>query len=240
MTATNGERFIEAFNKIEKLLTAEAQVKEYTPFAQLVEGAANKNATVRRYQRDLKSFGVLRNAITHNWRKDFIIAEPHDDIVAQIEGLCDQLTKPERVVPRFKREVERLTIYQSIAEALAVIRQRSYSQFPVYDGKTFVGVLTDNGLSRWLASHIENDVVSLQESPIAEVMEHEENRKNFVFVSAQSSVDEVRDVFGRVWESHIPNLAAVLITANGRQTEQLLGIVTAWDLIVDIREARLA
>lgn len=169
----------------------------------------------------------------HNWRKDYIIADPHDDIVDQIEGLYKQLTQPARVIPRFQRQVEQLTVYQSVSEALAVARQRSYSQFPIYDGKTFVGVLTDNGLSRWLASHIEEDIISLRESPLADVMNHEENRKNFEFVGEQTTVDEVRELFGRVWESQVPNMAAVLITANGSPSEKLLGIVTAWDLITE-------
>lgn len=232
---SNGERFIEAFNKLEKLLMREAVAKEYTPFSQLIERVAKKNATVRRYQWDLKTFGDLRNAIMHNWRKDYIIAEPHNDIVAQIEELCKQLTQPEWVIPRFQRQVEQLTVYQSVSEALVVARQRSYSQFPIYDGKTFVGVLTDNGLSRWLASHIEEDIISLRESPLAEVIEHEENRKNFEFVDAKTAVEDVRALFGRVWESPVPNVAAVLITANGNRSEKLLGIVTVWDLLADAK-----
>ena len=52
------------------------------------------NVEVRKYEDDLIDYGRLRNAIVHQGNHKFIIAEPHDDIVENIERLSDLITEP--------------------------------------------------------------------------------------------------------------------------------------------------
>ena len=61
--------------------------------------------------------------------------------------------------------------------------------------------------------------------PIA-FRQSEEKRNNHQFVARDTRVDDV----GGLFASH-ELLEAVLITASGKASEALLGIVTRWDLI---------
>jgi CBS domain-containing protein len=52
------------------------------------------------------------------------------------------------------------------------------------------------------------------------------HHKNYHFVASDVRVDEVSTLFQR----HAL-LEAVLVTANGTETEELLGIATRWDML---------
>ena len=86
MTVRNSDRFIVAYNRIEKVLAEKADVNGYFPFYRLIDKVKITNSVVRKYEDDLREFGDLRNAIVHDRTGiDYVIAEPHDDIVERIE-----------------------------------------------------------------------------------------------------------------------------------------------------------
>ena len=116
----------------------------------------------------------------------------------------------------------------TLAQVLKTITQREYSQFPVYDGNQFLGLLTENGITRWLAQHVSTELslVELDEVRVSQVLQNEEKRVNYYFVARDMRLDDVRGLFA----SH-ELLEAVLITANGKESEKLLGIATRWDII---------
>lgn len=111
---------------------------------------------------------------------------------------------------------------------LKTINHRDYSQFPVYEDKRFLGMLTENGVTRWLARHVVTtlSLVELDEIFVLHVLQSEEARNNHQFVAADMRVDEVTALFARQ-----TLLEAVLITATGKHTEDLLGIATRWDIL---------
>ena len=86
MTVKNSDRFIVAYNRIEKILAEKADSNDYSPFYRLIDKVKITNSVVRKYEDDLREFGDLRNAIVHSRTDvDYVIAEPHDEIVEHIE-----------------------------------------------------------------------------------------------------------------------------------------------------------
>ncbi len=61
-------RFLNAFNDIEKLLIPLSGQEGYTSFVDLVRRGAQRSKAVRDYERDLRGFADLRNAIVHHHR----------------------------------------------------------------------------------------------------------------------------------------------------------------------------
>jgi predicted transcriptional regulator len=132
-------------------------------------------------------------------------------------------------MPAFKRTVTTKQKADTLADVLRSIREHDYSQYPVYDEKTYVGLLTENGITRWLAEHVATqlELVDLSEVSIGTVLRQEEARRmNCQFAGRNSTVAEIRSKFA---EHEL--LEAVLITEKGRPAEKLLGIATRWDLL---------
>lgn len=177
----------------------------------------------------LKTIADVRNAIVHSKTKAYrYVAVPTPHIAQNLRDCLDRLINPARVIPTFQRKTETVSIDDALTRVLKTITQRDYSQFPVYEAERFRGLLTENGITRWLAHHVTTklSLIELDDIPVRQVLRSEEKRKNHHFVARNTRVDEVSGLFA----SH-ELLEAVLITETGTASEALLGIATRWDLI---------
>lgn len=227
----NSERFINSFNRIERALRNLTNSDNYVTFSELVAKGNKKEAIVRRFKVDLLEFSELRNAIVHQRTSpDLVIAEPHLSIVEKIEQIEEEISRPKKVFPKFERSVACFTVYDSLEQVLDSMKMNRYSQFPIYDQGEFKGLLTTNGISNWLAENIPEDIISIKETTVAEVLRCEENKANFKFISRDTTIYEAEELF-KEGLTQGSKIEALLITHNGRETESLLGIITSWDII---------
>lgn len=228
--STNGERFITAFNKIDKLLKRELNIQSHISFSRMIDMAKKKHPVVQKYELDLKKFAELRNVIIHERiAPDYIIAEPHDEIVHRIERILNILMTPEKVYPRFQRRVKTFQYHVQLGEVLLAIQQYSYSQFPIYEGREFIGLLTHNGISGWLANN--EGTMNIQHVPLSEVFLYENHRHNVMFIHKDMLVYEAKHLFVNHFNRNLTRLDALLITDNGNEREKLLGIITPTDML---------
>ena len=199
------EQFEADYNAVDRCLRGALDADDHVGFAKLVRRYANEHVGWADAE-FLTTIAKIRNLIVHE-RTDL-----HRHVViptlAVAEGLkhCkERLMNPARAVPTFQRGVETISIHDTLSRALKIIEARDYSQFPVYEGRRFRGLLTENGVTRWLARHVSQSVssVMLGDIPVSQVLQNEEERKN----------------------------QAVLVTASGDETESLLGIATRWDIL---------
>lgn len=228
----NSDYYLASFNTIDKFLRGLINSPNHISFYRVVDLASETNAAVRRYKDDLREFANLRNAIVHE-RTDvtYVIAEPHDSTVKRIQHIESEVCKPQSVIPLFKREVSKFSIDDPLVDLLKAIKKYSYSQFPVYEANQFVGLLTENGITRWLTHGVDHSLTSLADIKLSDVFQFEKAKNNFVFIRKETDIYETREIFKNMLDNNGPKLDAVLITHNGKQNEELLGIITAWDMI---------
>lgn len=225
------ERFRSSYHAIEKHLR--------TLLRKSQEGNASLTSLAAEYARIskgwsaeaeyLKRVGDLRNVLIHETIKPYqYLAVPTLTAVQRLEAILARLTNPVRVIPTFQKKVEAVSVDDSLADVLKRISKLDYSQFPFYDKQIFKGLLTENGITRWLAHHVSNEfsLVDLADVPVRKALKEEERRPNCLFISRDKPVDEITALFA---EHEL--LEAALITENGNRREGLLGIITRWDII---------
>lgn len=223
------DAFLTIFSDIEKWLRASVGAEKTTSFYQLVERTAESNRIVRRYKDDLKEYADLRNAIVHERSDGHVIAEPNERAVSNFERIKQALLQPPKVIPRFQMTVKTRTADESIGPALADMHEGSFSQLPILKNGRVVALLTSETVVRWLASELENDLVSLQETPIQEVLGHVEDEDHYCFLPRSASLHEVIARFEE-FTARGKDLDAILITDAGQPDQGLLGILTVYDL----------
>jgi predicted transcriptional regulator len=133
-----------------------------------------------------------------------------------------------RVFPLFKQKVYSVSVDDCIGDALKIMYENSFSQLPIYRGDKFIDLLTNNTISRWLGSSVDEEIFSLRETSIKEVLKFTENPDSYFFLNSDASLSEAIEKF-QYFESIGKPLDAVLITQNGKATEELLGIITFSD-----------
>jgi len=229
MTDDNGQslnsRFEIAFNRLDRFLRDQQGLGREVGFVKVVREFDDGNRWWS--HRDfIISCANLRNVLIHE-RTGSHLAHPTSGAVAQLEKICAQLID-RRVFPTFKRKVETIQVDDSLLSVLKIIRTRNYSQFPVYHEKQLRGLLTENGITRWLAEHgtTKMEIVDLQDTCIRDVLREEEVKKTFQVVAAGTTVTQVRSLF-----AEHALIEAALITQSGARTEPLMGIITRCDLL---------
>ncbi|MDO6450335.1 CBS domain-containing protein [Oceanobacillus profundus] len=225
----NSDRFLTAFNRIEKGLKA-LLIKKEMGFSRAVKVLGKSNALIKQFQDDLLEFAELRNAIVHN-KTDlmYTIAEPHDSVVERIEAIEIELLKPRKVDPLFIRKVVCFQETEPLSNVLEVVNKQGITKFPVYSGNVFQGLITHKGIKKWFSKGIENRLTSLLDARLVEVLECEK-RDNFRFISKETSVYEAKEIFKeQIGKGN--RLEALLITKEGSSSGGLVGIVTNWDIM---------
>lgn len=231
MAESNSERYIFAFNKIEKVLKEIIALNEYVTFFRAVDLAKKENATVRKYEDDLREFADLRNAIVHHRTStEYTIAEPHTEIVELIEHIEELLSRPVTVGTMFARKVHVFEAEDSLAEVLRIVREHTFTQWPIYEKGEFIGLITAGGIARWLVQTQDEGVISREMTKMRDILKHEKDGRNHRFIASNTSVYEAEEIFKRsVMEGG--GLEALLITQHGKKEERLTGIITPIDLI---------
>ena len=227
------ERFIGAFNAIDLHLEGVLHVESNSSFRSLVDLYAKRNRWWK-HADQLRIFAGLRNVIVHDKIEPYkYVCVPSEDSVVDIEKIRDSLINPERAVAKFRRDVVTITPHDSLAKVLKLIEERQYSRFPVCEqahGRCtkFVGLLTENGITRWLAHHVTNglSLVELNEVLVAAVLPRQEKRPNYQFAAQDTPVEQIAYLF-----HENVYLEAVLITEHGGEREKLLGITTRGDVL---------
>ena len=222
------EQFEADYNAIDNFLRKSLGTDRQVSFTHLVNQYSERHRGWGNGEL-LRTIADIRNAIVHGKTEPYrYVAIPTSTIAQQLSNCRDRLLNPARAIPKFQHTVQILSMEESLAGVLNKIDERDYSQFPVYQERLFRGLLTENGITRWLAHHVatELSLIELGDVRVSHVLKEEENRKNWKFVSRSVRVDDVRGLFAIQ-----PVLEAVLITANGNETERLLGIATRWDVL---------
>lgn len=192
----------------------------------------NKNYILNRYFDDLQVFNSLRNVMVHQKKNvEYVIAEPHTEVVQNIEKIAHDLIQPVKIIPKYRSDVKCFDIEDSLATVLIEVKSRGYSQFPIYENTQFTGLLTENGIANWLSRSINEDLVSISETKVKDVIEFEEMTNHYDFVSRNTSVFEAKEKFLNHLEKGAVKLDALLITEHGKKSESLLGIITPWDIL---------
>lgn len=227
---SNAQTFLTVFNKIEQFLDQLNQSTEHYGFRRLIDSLSKHNDLVDTYKMELVDYLELRNALVHK-STGKPIAEPSDEVVKKIKDIYDALSNPPLAISIAAKPVYVCTTKTPILDVIKEMNHNFYTSIPVYSQDLFVGVFSDNSLTRWLA-HI-NKPLNLQDVLISQLQDYfdkEDSKFNsYRFMNIETDVFTVRQAFTSFTEEKM-RLGAIFLTEHGQKNEKIQGIITAWDL----------
>jgi len=227
---TNSMRFLSAFNSIEYAIKTRYNLNRSMGFSEAIRKAVAFNFTVRKYEDDLISYGRLRNAIVHD-NGDYVIAEPHIEVVEKIEKIERLLTTPPRALEVVaRRDVLSIHSSKSMREVIMLIASSNYSNIPVFnDENEIIGIANGqkmlDSFGKFLLSG-GNEEAFLDSVKIEDMLSKLENSNYYAFANKDITVEQALSLFHQN-----SKLLAVLVTENGGAREKPLGIMTGSDVL---------
>ncbi len=227
---TNSMRFLSAFNSIEYTIKTRYNMNRSMGFSEAVRKAVAFNFTIRKYEDDLISYGRLRNAIVHD-NGEYVIAEPHIEVVEKIEKIERLLTTPPKALEVVaRRDVLSVHSSKSMREVITLIASSNYSNIPVFnDENEIIGIANGqkmlDSFGKFLLSG-GNETAFLDSVKIEDMLSKLENSNYYAFANKEVTVEQALALFHQN-----SKLLAVLVTENGGAKEKPLGIMTGSDVL---------
>lgn len=99
----------------------------------------------------------MRNLLTHQTTTAIPeIAEPSPYLIQTLKRIITQYKSPMTIIQYLKSQQEgpliTFRVEDSLLEVLAMIKEKHYSQFPVFNKREYVGLISENGITNWLAT----------------------------------------------------------------------------------------
>lgn len=223
------QQFLNRFNELEQFLREATNSKREVPFGGLISREATRNASVRRYERDLREFADLRNAIVHEHPRGHVIADITQEALDEFTSIVDQITAPELVYPLFRRDITVYTEDDPLTNAITDLWETGHSQV-IARVDRMLTLLSFAGITRWLGSQVNGAAIDLTDATVGDALTYEEEG-GIAFLSRRASVDEARELFLSFPTKRRQRLRAIVITENGQPVEAPLGIITPSDLV---------
>ncbi|WP_409252117.1 CBS domain-containing protein [Bacillus sp. SCS-153A] len=223
------ERFEVAYNRVDEVLRKWVDYYDKR-FTVLVREGAKHHHLIKLYKDELEQYGRLRNAIVHEKKElGTYIAEPHLEVVERLERIAAIFTQPNYALTIATKSVVWFDYEASIVPVIKAIKEHGYSQYPIYNDKTFAGLLTTGDILKWMADYTVNGILELTEIKVMDILSGVESHP-IEFAKKSLDIFEVEEIFENAHRDKT-DLEAIIITENGRKDETPLGLITAWDLI---------
>lgn len=231
-SSKNADQFLALYNKLERYLRSANDSTKHVGFKRLVDKLSQRDALLALYKQDLIEFVELRNAIVHR-STGAPIAQPTDQALERMNELYEKLTHPPTALEIATTPVFTCSTAQNISEVVKTMQQKRYTYVPVYHSDSFVGVFSERSLTMWLASVATEDSFDLTQKTIGQLQDffdkQDDKYNAYMFVEKDANAFNIRDHFVQFMEDH-KRLAAVYVTRDGSFQQEILGIITAWDI----------
>ena len=192
-----------------------------------------------RYAAELDYCREVRNLLQHRPRiADAYIVTPSFQMVKLLDQMIARLENRLSVmqVAVTWSDIYCRTADDGVLEALKVMRDKDYSAVPIVDNRRVTGVFDGVALAGFLADYEGESLIddSLKFGDIASYLSLDaHDGETYLFVSRNMYADDLEDVFEEQFQRG-KYTGVAFVTEHGARGESVLGMVTAWDLLVKI------
>ena len=231
----NAEKFLQRYRVLEGLLEKRYEgIKTSSPSV-VIEYIRDPDSQSVRVDLDL--LREIRNILSHNAGPGGEpVVEPSDEMLCRLDQVIEYVRRPRRAAD-FGTPADRVFSATPNDRVLHVMRgmcKNGYSHVPVMERGSMAGVFSARGLFEYLAERGLDEINdSLRVRELGKHIRFDgRDGERYLFVSARTSINEVRGLFQKHTERN-RRLSAVFVTENGDPGETLLRMLTPWDVLSD-------
>lgn len=187
---------------------------------------------------ELDMINNFRNTIIHRQTEEFYnIAEPSEMTMNMMRELINSIVKPISVKQYFKEndrpEINSVKPSDTLRDVFNKINSTGFSQFPVFDNQKLEGIITENGMTHFIARQIGQGEIELESHDVAEVLaKFDENAQAYVILNQDAPLYEVLNLMYYNIEN---KESRYVLISNSNDTkkitrEQIVGLFTTYDI----------
>lgn len=223
--------FRDLCNKFEDLVRIKYKVKDE-------EGAfyiLSNQKEYKKFEKDINLIRKIRNLLSHGECKieGKVAIEINENIIEKFKEIISHLENPPLVTSRYITEMFVVDLEEKLEKLIKVMNEKKISHVPVLDkDKKLIGVFSENTIFSKLS---EDEIIEIGKE--YKVKDYEkyiklENHSSeyFDFVKRNEELASAQNLFNKSIKKD-KKLVMLFVTRNGKKNEEILGILTPWDLL---------
>ena len=229
----NVEEFIEEYKKLEEAVRRVYHVEQSESAISVLKSQRKFD----KYKSDIQSCANLRNFYQHNSKinNQYIIDVSMNavEFIRFLTGLVNNREKCRDRCIKFK-DIYWRAPNDSVKETMRVMQAKLYTHIPILENNKVVGIFDENSLFTFLATNGE-DIFEFDDTLTFNDMKeyiklYDREMEEFKFFGINKYLDEAIEEFEKCLNKGM-RLGLMLFTASGKETDDLQGLITPWDLI---------
>lgn len=223
----HNSHFVSYYNKIDKYLSDVLSLRSYMWFQQKITMVRRSDSVValviEKYLQDLLLIGSLRNKIVHTYNNYISI---NQKALTMIASIYHEMTHP-RDCRSFHKDVYVCASHHKISHVLDIMKQENNTHVPVYHSGEFQGILSESVISYRLSGCLKRGE-TIEKARVWDIDLTLWN-EYVLFEKTSLSMYEAEQRFVH-WFKEKKRLWAIFLTQQGSSSQEMLGIITAWDI----------
>ncbi len=231
---TKADEFIEEYKKLEGVVRSVYRIGDEDSISYYL----NKQGKYRKFKEDIKYCQEVRNLLQHKSKLwDEFSVEPSQQMIQFIRILIEKVRNRLKCndIQIVRKGVFCQPLNGNVKAAMKTMREKMYTHIPIIEDGRVIGVFDENSVFCYLA---DEGIVDIGEKLTFGEMKgycslEGREMEEFLFFKATSYVDELENEFEKTFRNK-KRIGMVFLTANGKVTEELQGIITPWDILAAI------
>lgn len=235
------DKFIDLFKELEQVIKTECEKNgirtENENIGNLINLLSKKNSLIRNYKRDLDLIRDVRNINSHKKDDNYkYVVCPSPDINIRLENIINEIKKPplisESKIMIKWNDIYKREITDNIFETIKTMSEKVYTFVPILEDKKFIGVFSENVLldviKRDEGIILDENTDFSKFKEILKVQNH--SMEQFKFISRNTNIYDAQNLFNNYFTND-KVLGCIFVTEHGNESESVLGMFTAWDVL---------
>lgn len=233
MNQDNVREFLHVFNELQKVIAAKLGVDPDTNFGSLLYAADEKqDKVIKTYKRKLDIYRQFRNILVHSTINEHeSIANPSQSLIEEMKVVKEKIEYPKVVSDLFLEKVISFNQNDKLKDVLETIKENQISQFPVFQENKLIGLISENGITNFLAHSITDDLISISGTTVRDILDNDKEKNSYEIIPENKSIFDIESIYSKKMEEGIVAYF-LLISKTDRVTKpsDLTGIITPWDM----------
>ena len=229
--------FLDKYKELEAIVAVEYQLSNSESSVSYIL----RKPEFRSIKLELDYCREVRNLLSHmpQVNKRYAV-EPTDEMIALLERVIEKIKNPKRAgdicIPLSEVCTKKMNDF--VFPAILEMNEKEYTHVPIMEKDLVVGVFSENTILRCLVDEeMEPLDKAVKFSDIKKYLPIDHHKaESFRFIEYNALVSEVEELFTEALKQD-DRIGLVFVTRNGKPTEKVLGIISAWDVAgVDVFE----
>lgn len=184
-----------------------------------------------KFRAEVRDINHVRNVIVHDYKDLKSPVIPSDLLCKKLEFILQQFKNPPKWDSIAIRDIYSCSEDDQISDVIKEMAENTFTHVPVVKDGIFQWLLSESLYIQWIKDiYAKENCLLSTESKVSELKKYLNNiNDDYKFLPRDTDIYTITEKFEKAIKEK-KRLGVIFITQSGKETEKILGLITAWDL----------